>query len=108
MFRRQVGHTVGGNLLPRHPLQRNDRCLVFLGVVDERRYAWDFTLDNRVAQQEGERLVTDVFAGVPDGVPQTVPLLLPDVVDVGEVGDPLDTVQPVALARYPEFLFEFV
>ena len=64
-------------------------------------------LHDVVAQQNGKGLVSHKTLGPPDGVAQSLGLLLPNVKDVGQVGGPPHLGQLVVLARLNQAGLQF-
>lgn len=59
-----------------------------------------------VAEEDRERLGADMVAGLEDGVTESEGLALPDIMDVGEVGDRADLLELVRPALRPEEILE--
>ena len=104
----EVRYAVLRNLRLGNPFERQNGRPVALCLLDERRGTGRPVRDNRIAEQQRERFVTDVLAGVLHRVAEPVSFLLAGVVDIREIGNLLNAVQSISLSVRFEFLFEFV
>ena len=94
------------HLLWRHLHERDDARAALIVHLDHALEQWVAAIDQVVAQQHRERIVTDMLAGTPDRMAEPEWLPLAQKVHLGEIARLVHLVKPLAIALLLECLLE--